>query len=86
MTVAAIAQLYLATGQSPEAIAHKYNLPLAAVHGAMAYYYDHQAEIDQHRLETEQVVTQMEINGASSKVQDRWRQINGEQENSFSPG
>jgi uncharacterized protein (DUF433 family) len=47
MTVADIALMYLHLGQSLEEIAGKYDLPLAAVYAAMAYYYDHRAEIDQ---------------------------------------
>lgn len=78
MTVESIAEMYLAMGQSLEAIAHKYDLPLAAVHGAMAYYYDHQTEIEQHRLEMEQLVAQMQHENTPSKFQERWRQINGE--------
>lgn len=34
-------------GYSLEQIAGKYDLSLAALHAAMAYYYDHRAEIDQ---------------------------------------
>ena len=36
-----------------EEIAGKYNLPLAAVHTAMAYYYDRREEIDRHTLASE---------------------------------
>ena len=78
MTVAAIAEMYLEMGQSPEEIAAKYDLPIAAVHGAMAYYYDHQEEIDRHSLETERIVAQMKLTSAPSKFQLRWRQIKGE--------
>lgn len=38
--------LHLRLGRSLEEIAGTYDLPLAAVHTAMAYYYDHQAEVD----------------------------------------
>jgi len=78
MPVAAIAELYLDLGQSPEEIAIKYNLSLAAVHGAMAYYYDHQEEIDCHSLETERQVEEMKRNSTPSKFQARWRKIKGE--------
>ena len=47
ITVADIVLMYLRLGQSLEEIAGKYDLPLAAVYAAMAYYYDHQAELDQ---------------------------------------
>jgi len=46
LTVADVVVMYLRLGQSLEEIAGKYALPLAAVYAAMAYYYDHQAEID----------------------------------------
>lgn len=47
VTVADIVLMHLRLGQSLEEIAGKYDLSLAAVHATMAYYYDHQAEIDQ---------------------------------------
>jgi uncharacterized protein (DUF433 family) len=46
LTVADVALMYLRLGQSLEVIAGKYDLPLAAVYAAIAYYYDHQEEID----------------------------------------
>ncbi len=46
ITVADIVLMHLRLGQSLEEIAGKYDLSLAAVHAAMAYYYDHQVEID----------------------------------------
>ncbi len=33
-------------GQSPDEIAAGYDLPLAAVYAALAYYHDHRAEVD----------------------------------------
>lgn len=41
----------LALGMSFEEIAESFNLPLAAVYAAMAYYYTHKAEIDQQDAE-----------------------------------
>ncbi|HVG08464.1 MAG TPA: DUF433 domain-containing protein [Thermoanaerobaculia bacterium] len=38
--------LHLRLGKSLEEIAGTFDLPLAAVHTAMAYYYDHQGEVD----------------------------------------
>jgi uncharacterized protein (DUF433 family) len=46
ITVADIAIDYLRRGQALATIAQEYDLSLASVHGAMAYYYDHQADID----------------------------------------
>lgn len=45
--VAQIVMDYLAHGWSPDEMCrHHDHLSLAEAHGAMAYYYDHQAEID----------------------------------------
>ncbi len=41
MYVAAIAEMYLEMGESLEEIAAEYDLSIASVHAAMAYYYDH---------------------------------------------
>jgi uncharacterized protein (DUF433 family) len=41
-----IALLHLRMGRPLEEIAGTYDLPLAALHTAMAYYYEHQDEID----------------------------------------
>ena len=46
LTVADVVVMYLRLGQSLEEIAVQYDLPLAAVYAAIAYYYDHQEEID----------------------------------------
>ena len=78
MPVADIAEMYLEMEQSLEEIAAKYNLSLAAVHGAMAYYYDHRESIDRHSFETEKIVEKMQLKTASSKFQKRWRKIRGE--------
>lgn len=45
-----IAGLYF-QGTSVEEIAQTYDVPPASVHAAMAYYYEHRAEIDAHRSE-----------------------------------
>ncbi|GAB4352319.1 MAG: DUF433 domain-containing protein [Cyanobacteria bacterium] len=46
ITIADIALMYLRMGQSLEEIAGKYDLPLAGVYAAMAYYYDRRDEIE----------------------------------------
>lgn len=53
ITVADVATLYLKMGQSLEEIAGKYQLPLAAVYAAMAFYYDYREEIDQRTAAAE---------------------------------
>lgn len=59
ITVADIKQWYLQLGMSLEEIAATYALPLAAVYAAMAYYYDHQAEIERSIVEDEAFVETM---------------------------
>jgi uncharacterized protein (DUF433 family) len=46
IAVADVALMHLKRGLSPEQIAARFDLSLAAVHAAMAYYYDHRDEID----------------------------------------
>lgn len=50
LTVADIAVMHLRLGQSLAEIAGKYEVALAALYAAMAYYYDHRATID-HMIE-----------------------------------
>lgn len=56
ITVADVVIMHRRMGQSLEEIACKYNLSLAALYAAMAYYYDNQAEIDQSIQEDEAFV------------------------------
>jgi len=46
ITVDDVALMHLRLGQALEEIAGNYDLPLAAVYAAIAYYYEHRAEID----------------------------------------
>lgn len=46
VTVADVVLMHLRLGQSLEEVAGTYDLSLVALHAALAYYYDHQAEID----------------------------------------
>jgi uncharacterized protein (DUF433 family) len=41
-----IVLMHLCLGQPLAEVAGTYDLPLAALHAAMAYYYEHQVEID----------------------------------------
>lgn len=52
ISVAQIAEMYLRMGDSVEVIAGKYDLSLASVHAAMAYYYEHREEIDRRTAES----------------------------------
>lgn len=53
MTVSDVVIMHLRLGESLQEIAVKYELSLSDVHAAMAYYYDHRAEID-HRIEEDE--------------------------------
>lgn len=46
LSVADIVLMHLRLGQSLEEIAGRYELPLASVYAALAYYHTHRAEID----------------------------------------
>jgi uncharacterized protein (DUF433 family) len=46
ITVADIVLMHRRLGRALEEIAGTYDLPLASVYAAMAYYYDHKDEID----------------------------------------
>ncbi len=46
ISVVDIVLMHLRLGQSLEEIAGKYDLSLAAVYAAIAYYYDHRTDID----------------------------------------
>jgi uncharacterized protein (DUF433 family) len=51
ITVADLVLMHLRLGESLPEIAGQYDLRLATVYAAMAYYYDHRAEIDQRIAE-----------------------------------
>lgn len=53
ITVDDIAIMHLRMGQSLEEISGKYDLPPAAVHAALAYYYDHRDAIDRQIADDE---------------------------------
>ena len=78
MPVATIAQLHLEMGETLEEIAAEYHLSPASVYAAMAYYYDHQEEIDQHTAESQAWVEDMRKNTSPSPSQERLRVIRGE--------
>lgn len=46
-----IAVMYLKMGESLKEISQEYNLSLASVYAAIAYYYENQEEIDRRREE-----------------------------------
>ena len=52
-------------GRALEEIAGTYDLPLAAVYAAMAYYYDHKVEIDESLEEEESLAEAFKKNNPS---------------------
>ncbi|NHC36250.1 DUF433 domain-containing protein [Scytonema millei] len=77
ITVADIAMMYLQMGQSLELIAGKYDLPLASVYAAMAYYYDRQAEIEQQMQADEAFVNAL-MHSRPSRLQAKLKALRGE--------
>jgi uncharacterized protein (DUF433 family) len=65
ITVADIVLMHRRLGRALEEIAGSYDLPLAAVYAAMAYYYDHKEEIDQSLDEEEALAEAFKQNNPS---------------------
>ncbi|WP_283754102.1 DUF433 domain-containing protein [Roseofilum acuticapitatum] len=74
ITVADISILYTKMGYSLEEIASKYELSLASVYAAMAYYFDHRSEIEARLQEDRELVERLKSNH-SSKLQLKLQQL-----------
>jgi len=74
ISVADLAVMHLKLGMSLLEIAGKYNLNPASVHAAMAYYYDHRAEIDQ-RIESDTAFAETFRNITSSPLREKLRAL-----------
>jgi uncharacterized protein (DUF433 family) len=59
IAVSHIAVWIVYQGESPEAIANEFTLTLGEVYAALAYYYDHQNEIDNSIADTTQRADEM---------------------------
>lgn len=77
ITVADIALMNLRLGQSLEEIAGKYDLPLAAVYTAMAYYHDHRAEIDRS-IEDDIIFAEAFRQNNPSPLQEKLKALRGD--------
>jgi uncharacterized protein (DUF433 family) len=77
ITVDDIVVMNLRLGQSLAEIAGKYDLWLAAVHAAMAYYYDHKSEIDEGIRQDEAYAEAFQRNNPSL-LQKKLRTLTGE--------
>ena len=65
LAVADIVILHYRLDQPLEIIAGKYDVPLSALHAALAHYHDHQAEIDRSIEEDEAFVEAFRRNNPS---------------------
>jgi uncharacterized protein (DUF433 family) len=74
ITVSDVVLMHLRLGQSLEQIAGHYGLPLAALHAAMAYYYDHRAEIDR-QMEDEDAFIQAFQQANPSLLQEKLKAL-----------
>ncbi|HLO88188.1 MAG TPA: DUF433 domain-containing protein [Nostocaceae cyanobacterium] len=69
-----VAVMHLKLGYSLLEIAGKYNLSLASVYAAMAYYFDHREEIDQRTAEEDKIVEVLKQNHPSL-LQEKLRRL-----------
>lgn len=69
--------MYLRMGQSLEEIAGKYQLSLAGVYAAIAFYYDHKADIERQIQEDEALVEAFRRNNPS-KLRQKLKALSGE--------
>jgi len=74
ITVANVVIMHLCLGQSLEEIAGKYDLDLADVYAALAYYYDHRSEIDES-IEADEAFAEASHRNNSSLLQVKLRAL-----------
>ena len=72
-----VAVMYLKMGYSLMEIALKYDLSLASVYAAMAYYFDHRDEIDRRMTEEDEFVEVLKHNHPS-QLQQKLRLLRNE--------
>lgn len=70
-----IALNYLRLGLSLEQVAARYDLPMAAAHAAMAYYYEHREQIEAE-IDAEHDAIERAALGPSSLVRQRTSPVN----------
>ena len=77
ITVSDVAFFHLKMGYSVAEIAADYDLSLASVHAALAYYFDHRAEIDLRTAEDEAYAVRIEQQNPS-RFQEKLSKLRGE--------
>jgi len=70
ITVADIVLMHRRLGRALEEIAGTYDLPIAGVYAAMAYYYDHKDEID-HSLDEEEALAEAFKQNNPSRLREK---------------
>ncbi len=69
----------LAHGSSPEELHFQYpHLSMAQIHAALAYYYDHQEELDAEILQRLGEVNELAARQADSPLQQKLRRLRSE--------
>ena len=82
IAVSDVVLMHLRLGQSLEQIAGHYGLPLAALHAAMTYYYDHRAEIDRN-MQEEDAFLRTAKEAQPSLLKSKLRTLSGGREDSL---
>ncbi len=77
ITVADVVLMHLRLGQALEEIAGKYDLPMAALHAALAYYFDHRDQIDRG-IASDEAVAEAFSRRNPSVLRGKLRTLNGE--------
>jgi len=70
ITVADVVLMHRRLGRALEEIAGTYDLPIAGVYAAMAYYYDHKDEID-HSLDEEEALAEAFKQNTPSRLREK---------------
>ena len=77
ITVQNVAYWHLQMGKSADEICAEYSLEPAAVHAALAYYFDHREEIDRRTKEDDDLVERMRP-ASHSLLEQRLKDLRGE--------
>jgi uncharacterized protein (DUF433 family) len=76
ITVDDVVIMHRHLGQSLDEIAGVYDLSLAALHAAMTYYFDHQAEVDR-QIEADDAYVESRRQSSPSKLQAKLKALRG---------
>jgi uncharacterized protein (DUF433 family) len=69
-----VAHWHLREGQSIDHISEQFGLSYAAIHAALAYYYDHREEIDARTAADDAFVEELRRNAPPSKLREKLSQ------------